>query len=201
MDLPCQVTCPVRRVTRAQFKATVNSVTPQGLAAVVHQPLEIALVEPPQPVTGNVLVCENVQDPGNVGTLIRTAAALDFSGVMLNEQCADPFGPKAVQAAAGSTLSLWIRRGEAYLQQVQALAARGHEVIAATLDGDPTVYTSLRSPAVLMVGSEGAGLSAAACTVAHRKIKIPMNRQRAESLNVAVAGAICMHRLYCSQGC
>ena len=93
---------PVRRLTESQIRYISHSRTPPGVMAVVRAPSEVYSPRLPSPAGRRILLLEDVQDPGNVGTLIRTAAAFDYSGVILTEKCADPLSPKCVQATAGS---------------------------------------------------------------------------------------------------
>ena len=141
-----------------------------------------------------VLLLEDIQDPGNVGTLIRTAAAFDYSGIMLTEKCADPFSPKCIQSTAGTALSLWIRRTVAYLDLVGELKRRGYILAAADLRGTqgPSI---LKEPdrLVLALGNEAAGLSDTLLKKADHRVRISIARTKAESLNVAACGAICMY--------
>jgi RNA methyltransferase, TrmH family len=99
--------CPSRILTDRQFSSISTSKTPQGIAAVVRVPEDAFSDELPRQTGSRLLLLEGVQDPGNVGTLVRTAAAFDFSGIVLSDKCADPFSPKAVQASAGSIMAVW----------------------------------------------------------------------------------------------
>jgi RNA methyltransferase, TrmH family len=186
---------PVRILTDRQFKAICASKTPQGIAAVVRIPEGAYEAALPPSAGSRVLLLERVQDPGNVGTLIRTAAAFDYDGVVLSEECADPFSSKAIQATAGSVMALWIRRTGGYLDLTEELKRQGFSLVAADLSGDALAVKASASPHVLALGSEGAGLSDRLLALSDRKIRIPMNSRKAESLNVAVSGAILMFSL------
>jgi TrmH family RNA methyltransferase len=187
---------PVRALKERQFRNLCASKTPQGVAAVVKIPEGSYGGALPAEPGEMLLLLEGVQDPGNVGTLIRTAAAFDFKGVVLSASCADPFSPKAVQASAGSIMSLWIRRTDRYLDIAKELKNRGCKLIAADLRGAPlTPAENFPRPYVLMLGSEGAGLNDEILTLADRKVRIPIHTAKAESLNVAAAGAVFM---FCS---
>lgn len=144
-----------------------------------------------------LLLLEHLQDPGNVGTLIRTAAAFGYQGMILSDRCADPFSSKAVQASAGAVLSLWIRRTERYVELVKKLKAGGCSVVAADLGGTPLSACPLKTPHLLLLGNEGAGLSETLLTLADSTVRIPIDTQSVESLNVAISGAILM---YCGLG-
>ncbi|MBI3608800.1 MAG: RNA methyltransferase [Nitrospirae bacterium] len=185
---------PVRIATPKQFQSICLTKTPQGVMAVVRQPAGIYTDRLPDRVGAHVLLLEDIQDPGNVGTLIRTAAAFGYSGVMLSDQCADPLSPKSVQAAAGTVLSVWMRRTGGYLDLVKALKDGGHLVVSADLNGDeePSIVCG-REKLMLALGNEASGPSSALIGISDYRFKIPIRRDRAESLNVAGCGAIGMY--------
>lgn len=148
---------PIRRLTARQFAPLAPSKTPQGTLSVVRIPPGSFDDRLPRMSGGDVVVLEHVQDPGNVGTVIRSAAAFGFAGVVLSSQCADPFSPKCVQASAGALLSLWTRRTTAYLELIADARMSGWRVAAAALDGDSGRGWLTRAPAVLALGNEGRG--------------------------------------------
>jgi TrmH family RNA methyltransferase len=139
------------------------------------------------------LLLEDIQNPGNVGTLIRTAAAFEFSGVILTVKCADPFAPKVAQAAAGALLSLWLRVTDRYLDLARSLRQAGYALTAAELDGQDGPGALRRDRFVLALGNEAAGISAGLRGIADYHVRVPIARQKAESLNVAVTGGILMY--------
>jgi TrmH family RNA methyltransferase len=185
---------PVRSVTESQLHKICHTKAPQGIAAVVRVPADLYSNHLPDDAGNKVLLLEDIQDPGNVGTLIRTAAAFDFSGVILTENCADPLGPKCVQATAGAVLSLWLRRTKDYLELVRVLKERGYTLIAAELKGtaSPSILKD-HDRIVLALGNEAAGLSEALLNDADYRLRIPIVKKKAESLNVATCGAILMY--------
>ena len=188
---------PVRYVTEGQFRSISNTVTPQGIMAVVRLPQDTYTAELPDSIGSRVLLLEDIQDPGNAGTLIRTAAAFDYSGVILTEKGADPFSPKCVQATAGTVLALWLRRTPRYLDLLDALKKQGYYLVAADLEGveDASVFRG-REKLVLALGSEASGLSSGLLAAADYRFRIPIAREKVESLNVAASGAICMYLSY-----
>jgi TrmH family RNA methyltransferase len=185
---------PVRLVTESQLRYICLTRTPQGTMAVVRLPVDMSADQLPGDVGNKVLLLEDIQDPGNVGTLIRTAAAFDFSGVIMTENCADALSPKCVQATAGTILSVWLRRTKRYLELASALRKRGYTLVAAELDGvvEPSILRR-QSKLLLALGNEAAGLSKALLDEANYRLRIPTVREKAESLNVAACGAICMY--------
>ena len=183
-----------RIVEAKRLKTIVPSVSPQGLAAVVKLPLGVYGSCLPHPTGEKILLLEDIQDPGNVGTLIRTAAALGYSGVIMSEKCADPFSSKAVQSTAGSILSVWIRKDADYLGMVDALKQSGFSLIATVLNAETDV-SILRnnSKIILALGNESSGLNSALLGVSDYRLGITIESQKSESLNVAACGAICMY--------
>ena len=184
----------IRLVTESQFRCICQTKTPQGVMAAVRIPVDIWADRLPGDTGNKVLLLEDIQDPGNVGTLIRTAAALNFSGAIMSENCADPLSPKCVQATAGAVLSIWLRRTANYLELVGALKKGGYTIAATDLNGreEPEIL-SRQSKLLLALGNEAAGLSIAMLNVADYRLRIPTMRGKAESLNVAACGAICMY--------
>ena len=185
---------PLRVITEKQIATISSTRTSQGIVAVVRLPARVYSDELPSSPGPRILLLEDVQDPGNVGTIIRTAAAFGFSGLIMSEKTADPFSAKAVQSTAGSILSLWIRRTENYLKLAGSLSGNGYKLVAADLNGksDASILQGI-SRLVLALGNEASGLGSALLSTADYRIRIPVNREKAESLNVAACGAILMY--------
>jgi TrmH family RNA methyltransferase len=184
---------PVRQVSASQFRYISNTRTPQGIAAVVKIPVDTYTVSLPADPGAKILLLEDIQDPGNIGTLIRTAAAFDFSGVILTDKCADHFSPRVVQATAGAVLSVWLRVTAQYLEIVKALREKSYSLLAAELNGKDGTDVMRRSQFILALGNEAAGLSPELLNLADYHINIPIAREKAESLNAAVCGGILMY--------
>ena len=191
--LPVYRNYAIRLVTESQLHSICLTRTPQGIVAVVRLPEDMN-GRLPEDAGNKILLLEDIQDPGNAGTLIRTAAAFGFSGVIMTENCADPLAPKCVQATAGTVLSVWLRRTARYLDLVKALKEKGYSLIAADLNGvaEPLVLYR-QSKLLLALGNEVAGLSGALLKAADYRLRIPIVREKAESLNVAACGAIFMY--------
>jgi len=172
-------------LAEALFRSLSSVESPAGLIAVVKTP-GAKKVPATAPL---VLLLEDIQDPGNVGTLLRSAAAAGAGHVMLSDKCAFAWSPKVLRAAMGAHFALNIVEGadlEAYIG-----AYRG-TTIALAADANTSLYDlDLRDPVAFIVGNEGAGLSEALKAAATRRARIPMPG-RAESLNVGVAGSLCL---------
>ena len=179
-------------VMPARIMETVcETKTPQGVAAAVRipAPLDAARAE------GLVLALDGVQDPGNVGTMLRTAEAAGFSGALLSPACADAFAPKTVRATMGSVYRVPVWRGE-LAEALCALKERGFTVVSSELGGDDffAALPELSAPLALVVGSEGNGVAAPVRALATRRLTLPMGG-RVESMNAAVAAAILMYSI------
>jgi len=186
---------PIRIISDANMKSISPSRTPQGVCALVRIPDDVYTSKIPEASTtanGKILLLEHVQDPGNVGTLIRTAAAFGVDGVIMSDQCADPFSHKTIQSTAGSLLSLWIRRSSGYLRMITELKTRGYKLTAADLHGADIQGQERTGQRILALGSEGSGLSDDVIGMSDYRVRIPISESGAESLNVAVAGGILM---------
>lgn len=139
---------------------------------------------------GLILSLDRIQDPGNVGTIIRTAEWFGFDAVICGEGCADPFSPKVVQSAMGSLFRLPVASGP--LPDV--LKGNRMEVMATTLEGEDIFKTSLPSEAVVIIGNESQGISEELLRLASRRLTIPPvnSLKNPAGLNAAVAAALVM---------
>jgi TrmH family RNA methyltransferase len=184
----------VEEVGSRVFSDLAGTDTPQGILAVV-QPRAWSLAD----VSGGpLLVVDGVQDPGNVGTLIRTAHALGASASLLLRGSADPMNPKALRAAMGATF----RHPVVQLDDGPFITwAREHDIRlwAAAADGVPLpraldAETSGKELIAVIVGNEGAGIRPQLNAIAAQRVAIPLTRG-AESLNVAVAAGILLYEV------
>lgn len=161
--------------------------SPEGIIAEVPLPSSSSLQG-----LGSILALDHVADPGNVGTLIRTALALGWEGVFMIEGGCDPFNPKALRASMGGVFQMPMRIGS--WKELRQLAQDNDlKAIAADLHGTPLDLMQKTLRPLLVLGSEAHGLSSQAQSLCE-KVVIPMT-PHVDSLNVAVAGAILMYRL------
>ena len=168
--------------------AVCDTKTPQGVAAVVRM-AEVALHGP------RLVAMDGVQDPGNVGTIIRTADAAGFDGVILSAQCADVFSPKVLRATMGSIFRMGVRVTDDLPGLLTRMVQEGASVVSSQLDGEPFYrHAPLGERFVLVIGSEGNGVTDEVKAIATHRLKLPM-RGGAESLNAAVAAGIMMYEL------
>jgi TrmH family RNA methyltransferase len=157
--------------------------TPSGLMALIDIP-QIA-----PPVSAEfILLLEDIQDPGNLGSILRSALAAGVQAVYLSTGCCDVWSPKALRGGQGAQLSLPVIE-RADLRQV--VSAFQGQVLATSMNGENLYQTDLRKPTAFVMGNEGAGVSADLLSHVSRQVAIPMQSQ-VESLNVAAACAVCL---------
>ena len=162
-----------------------------SISPVEHPVGIIALIDIPEPATNDfqcAVLLENIQDPGNLGSIMRTAAAAGADAVYLSKGCAEAWSPKAMRAAMGAHFSLVIHER----QNLSALKNNFKSIIATRLDAQQSLYdVNLSGSVAFLFGNEGSGLSDDTAACATHNIRIPMPGE-AESLNVAAAAAICL---------
>lgn len=190
---------PVSTIGPRQFERLADTREPQPMLGLFSLPNQLSLgklLESPSPL--RVLWAVAISDPGNLGTLIRSAAAFGFDRIVISGQSADPFSPKVVRASAGSIFAVRIATfptGE-LLSEIANLRLT---LLAAAPGGEPIESESLASElstcgVLLAIGSEAEGLPDDVKAAAGKTIRIS-HRETVESLNAAIAGSIVMHRI------
>lgn len=201
----------VFRTTDKLFASISGTEAPQGIAALFTQPvwgIEDTLRGPARhdgayaaAISGRtplVVVLAAIQDPGNVGTIVRSAEAFGATGAIATRGTADPWSPKALRASAGSGLRLPVLRGLAVPVVLAQLRISGTKIVAATANRSASLADSallaaaLSGPAAVFVGNEGTGLPAEVEHIADAHIAIPMAGM-VESLNAGVAASIVLY--------
>ncbi|MCL1695198.1 MULTISPECIES: RNA methyltransferase [unclassified Lysinibacillus] len=177
-------------VTAAVAKEFAETETSQGVFAVCKQPL---LDDDVMASWRKVLLIDAVQDPGNIGTMIRTADAAGLDAVILGKGCADLYNPKTLRSAQGSHFHIPVLRGdlEEWIEQLQD---NGVPVFGTALDEDAVIYSDIEHTGAfaIMMGNEGSGIHPQLLSMTDQNIIIPILGQ-AESLNVAVATGIVLY--------
>lgn len=188
MELPDGLTMPVYELPAHVLAAVCDTKTPQGIAAVVRMKEQSALGK-------HIVVLDGVQDPGNVGTIIRTADAAGLNGVLLSNQCADVFSPKVLRATMGSIFRMNLRTTDDLPGELTKLREKGYSILSSQLDGTPFYERQdVAERFALIIGNEGNGVSEQVQQTATHRVRLPM-RGGAESLNAAIAAAIMMYEL------
>jgi TrmH family RNA methyltransferase len=172
---------PAEVVSPAVMAAAAGTQTPPGLLAIVPQPCWTA------PAPGWVLVLDQISDPGNLGTILRTADAAGMDAVYLMPGTVDAYNPKVVRAGMGAHFHMPLL--ETSWEALPAQLGSARLYLAEAHDGQPYTEVHWRAPCALIIGSEASGPSQAARALAHAIVHIPM-AGRAESLNASVAAGI-----------
>ncbi|MBK9924954.1 MAG: RNA methyltransferase [Anaerolineales bacterium] len=173
----------VEQVSESLMKSLSETETPQGILAV----LEFTQL----PITNNlnfILIPDQIRDPGNLGTLLRTAAATGVQAVLLPPETTDAFAPKVLRAGMGAHFRLPIH--SLSWEEIKA-QTKDMDIYIADMDGVSCWETDLRKPLALVIGSEAEGASDEARQLATQKISLPMSED-VESLNAGVAGSVLM---------
>lgn len=168
--------------------------TPQGILAII--PFEVKMMEgiddDKEPF---ILLLDRVQDPGNLGTIIRTADAFGIDGIIVTEGCVDVYNPKVVRATMGSIFRVPIYHHERGEDIIRRLKEKGATVYSTSLQGKEFIQNAdFKHFSLLIIGNESKGVSSNLESLADRLIKIPMVG-KAESLNAAVASSIIMYEV------
>ena len=206
----------VETVTEPVLRKMSDTENPQGMLAVAAMPTEDtdkADDSAQAGRTGNAddpahtegasqadssplyLVLDGLQDPGNVGTLIRTAEAVGAAAVLLSRDSADPFSPKVVRSTMGTIFRVPIRICEDLPRELGELKKAGVVVFGTHLSGTDVYAADLSGPLALLIGNEGNGLTEEVAACADRLLRIPMEGQ-VESLNAAVSGSVVAYEAY-----
>jgi TrmH family RNA methyltransferase len=193
---------PVEEISARTLAQLADTDTPQGIVAVVA-PRKWTPVDIPLAPDAVALVIDGVQDPGNVGTLIRTAHALGAAGTAVLRGTADPLNPKTLRAAMGATFRhpvvafddgafiAWARKNRVTLW---ASAADGTPLHRALSGSGKRETGNVEGPIAVIVGNEGAGIRPQLNAVSAKRVAVPL-AQGAESLNVAVAAGILLYEV------
>ena len=176
---------------RSLIESISETQTPQGICAAFEMPEAVNIAGLPD----RIVALDGVQDPGNVGTIWRTADAAGFQAMLLGAGSADPLSPKVQRAAMGSGFRVNYAHAENLSETLLKLRENGWHVIASDLKGaDFYARGELGEKFVLVIGNEARGISDAVREAADVRLKLPM-RGGAESLNAAVAAGIMMYEL------
>ena len=196
---PDQKNVQIYTVKDSVFDSLSKTVTPQGILCTVSKPehdlREIISLVGKNDGSCKFLILENIQDPGNLGTMLRTAEAAGASGIIMSRDCADIFNPKVIRSTMGSVFRVPFVYVEDFTGAVQELKKSDITVYAAYLHGGESMREmQFDKKCAIMIGNEGNGLTDEAVSVADKRVFIPMAGQ-IESLNAAIAAAILLFHI------
>lgn len=173
-------------VSKSVIAALSETISPEGIIAVAQ-----AKTAPIQ-TGGPLIALDRIQDPGNLGTIIRTCDAAGLGGVLLNEGCAELYNPKVVRSAMGSIFNVPIKSCSDFKAELMLLKGEGYTIAAAALGGSAFYQTNLPRRTILLIGNEGSGISSKLLSIADITVTLPMHGG-AQSLNASIAAGIMIY--------
>lgn len=183
-----RINCPVFQLSESVLESLSDTQSTQGIIVIAERPFPTVerLFEGGTPL---LLGLDRIQDPGNLGTLVRTAEAAGVSGIFAFAGSADAFAPKTLRSSMGSAFRLPILPDVSGLGTLETCRARGIQTVVATGEADASHYEyDWCQPTLLILGNEGRGASTEIMNACDHRLRIPLHPP-VESLNVAAAGA------------
>ena len=186
--------CPVYTFAPKLFDDVSQTVTPQGIIAVCKTE-EKTLKDIKD--KNCIVMCQSLQDPGNIGTVIRTAHAADCGGVILADGCCDLYNPKIVRSTMTGIFSVPIVQNVTSKKAIEYFKKQGYKIIAGALCDNSRLFfdADLKGKHLIIVGNEANGITEETLCMCDKVLKIPM-RTDAESLNAAVAASVMIYEHY-----
>ncbi len=174
------------------FSYVSDTKTPQGILCLVQQQV-YAWKDLLRPEPASLLILENIQDPGNLGTMFRTGEGAGVTGIIMDQSTVDPYNPKTIRSTMGSIYRVPFVIADDLADAVKYLKEQRVKVYAAHLKGQ-SIYDEpdYRKPSAFLIGNEGNGLTDQTAALADTYIRIPMGG-RLESLNAAVAASLLLY--------
>lgn len=175
------------------FKSVSDTVTPQGIIALVDMVNNDMSVIKSGENNQTVVVLDSLRDPGNMGTIIRTAEGAGISAILMNKECVDIYNPKVTRSTMGSIFRVPVIISEDLKKDIEILKSKGFKIFAGHLNGtDYDKHPDFIGNVGIIIGNEANGISDEIADMADKLIRIPMSG-KVESLNAAVAAAILMY--------
>ncbi len=180
---------PCMYVTEKILKHMTDVASPQGMLAVIHKEDKEEEIDFTQDV---MLLLDGIQDPGNLGTMIRTADSCAMNQIIVSKDTADPYNPKVVRSTMGAIYRVKIIRVESLEKTIKQLQKRGIKVLGTSLQAEKSIYTIDYKKKAYVIGNEANGVKPEVLEACTELVKIPM-LGRAESLNAAVAASVILY--------
>ncbi len=194
--LDIKAKCDVFTFAPKLFEDVSDTVSPQGIMAICRiQKKEL------EDITASgkkcIVMCEALQDPGNIGSVIRTAHAADCGGVILTKGCCDLYNPKIIRATMTGIFSVPVVQNVTGEHAIEYFKRNGYKIVAGALSEESVDFyeADLKGKVMIIIGNEGNGITDNTLSLCDSVVKIPM-RSDAESLNAAVAGSVMMYEHY-----
>ena len=176
-------------VTESIFNTLTEVVSPQGILAVIKKNEDSKKIDYS---TEFILALDGIQDPGNLGTIIRTADATNLKQIIVSKDTVDTYSPKVIRSTMGAIFRVNVIETEDLAQELDNLKKEGFKIITTSLQTNKSIYDINYNKSVVVIGNEANGVSDNVYAVSNEKVKIPM-LGKAESLNASVAASIMMY--------
>ncbi len=176
-------------VTKSLFNILSEVQTPQGILAVVEKGDSSENIDYTQDI---ILVLDGIQDPGNLGTILRTLDSSNLKQIIISEEVADPYNPKVVRSTMGAIFRINIIRAKNLVETLKVIKKHKYEIVATSLETTDSIYDITYKKKAIVIGNEANGVSKLVQDLADKKVKIPM-LGKTESLNASVAAGIIIY--------
>lgn len=176
-------------VSEKVFQNISDVTNPQGILAVIEKENGEDIISYDEDV---IVVLDGIQDPGNLGTILRTIDSVNLKQVILSEQTADPYNPKVVRSTMGAIYRVNMIRSKNIIDTLKNMKKHKYDIVATSLQTDKSIYDIDYKKKVIIIGNEANGVSKEVLDLANEKVKIPMIG-KTESLNAAVATGIILY--------
>lgn len=183
-------------VTEKVFNLLTDVTNPQGILAVVKKNNNVSEIDFKQDL---ILILDDIQDPGNLGTIIRTADSVNLKQIIVSKGCGDVYNPKVVRSSMGAIFRVKILESKNLVDTIKQLKKHNIKVIATDLQTTKSIYDEEYKKCAVIIGNEANGVSKEVLDVVDKKIKIPM-LGKTESLNASVATAIVLYEAMRQKG-
>lgn len=176
-------------VSQKVFNTITEVENPQGLLAVVKQGDKNQKIDYTQDI---ILILDGIQDPGNLGTILRTVDSVGLNQIILSSNCGDVYNPKVVRSTMGAIFRTKVIKSENLLETVKTIKQNGYKIIATDLKTDENIYTIDYNKVAIVIGNEANGVSSQILEKSDKRVKIPM-LGKTESLNASVATGVILY--------
>lgn len=179
-------------VNESVFEAISHVMHPQGILAVIKKKEKAEEIKLDEDV---IVILDDIQDPGNLGTIIRTVDSCGLSQIIISKDTADPYSPKVVRSTMSGIFRVNIVESQELTETIKEIKNNGYKIIATTLNTNKTIYDIPYKKTAIVIGNEANGISKNVLELADEKVKIPM-LGKTESLNAAVATGIVLYEAF-----
>lgn len=176
-------------VSQKVFNMLTDVSNPQGILAIIQKDIAKEQILYNEDI---ILVLDGIQDPGNLGTILRTLDSIGLKQIILSEKCADPYNPKVVRSTMGAIFRVNIIQSKNIVETLKEIKKNKYKIMATSLETKNSIYSVDYNKKVVVIGNEANGVSKEVIALADEKIKIPM-LGRTESLNASVATGVILY--------